>query len=59
MKYTVIRIDEDLDFGCEERSADNLVMAVVTLQDTEGNQKICKAPDAELYEHCINPGDEG
>lgn len=40
MKYTVISIDEDLDFGCEERSDDDPVMAVVTLQDA-----ICSIPD--------------
>ena len=33
MKYTIKRIDEDLDFGCEERVADAPVMAVVTLVD--------------------------
>ena len=32
MKYQVVRIDEDIDFGCEERSADEPVMAVVVLQ---------------------------
>lgn len=31
MMYTVKRIDEDLDFGCEERPEDVLVMALVTL----------------------------
>lgn len=33
MKYTVKRIDEDLDFGCEERIEGAPVMAVVTLID--------------------------
>ena len=33
MIYTVKRIDEDLDFGCEERAKDAPVMAVVTLVD--------------------------
>lgn len=34
MIYTVKRIDEDLDFGCEERAKDAPVMAVVTLVDS-------------------------
>lgn len=38
MKYQVVRIDEDIDFGCEERSADEPVMAVVVLQDENGNR---------------------
>ena len=33
MKYQVMRIEEDLDFGCEERGADEPVMAVVVLKD--------------------------
>lgn len=31
MMYTVKRIDEDLDFGCEERPENVPVMALVTL----------------------------
>ena len=38
MKYTVRRIDEDLDFGCEERTADAPLMAVVTLIDPTGQE---------------------
>ena len=39
MKYQVMRIEEDLDFGCEERGADEPVMAVVVLKDeTEQNR---------------------
>ncbi|MFR8999209.1 MAG: hypothetical protein ACLVIY_01060 [Anaerobutyricum soehngenii] len=34
MMYTVKRIDEDLDFGCEERPDDAPVMAIVTLVDS-------------------------
>ena len=41
MKYTVKRIDEDIDFGCEERSADAPVMAVVTLIDEAGQEVKC------------------
>ena len=38
MKYTVKRIDEDLDFGCEERIEGTPVMAVVTLVDEEAHE---------------------
>ena len=42
MIYSVIRIDEDLDFGCEERMSGNSVMAVVALQDSTGKAGIQK-----------------
>ena len=29
MKYQVMRIEEDLDFGCEERGADEPVMQLL------------------------------
>ena len=34
MMYTVKRIDEDLNFGCEERPDDAPVMVIVTLVDS-------------------------
>ena len=40
MMYTVKRIDEDLDFGCEERLDDAPVMALVTLVDSSGKSKV-------------------
>ena len=43
MIYTVKRIDEDLDFGCEERAKDAPVMAVVTLVDSSGEELRVKA----------------
>lgn len=49
MIYTVKRIDEDLDFGCEERAKDAPVMAVVTLVDSSGEELRVKAEDALLY----------
>ena len=57
MKYTVKRIDEDLDFGCEERSADAPVMAVVTLVDEAGQEVRMRQPDQMLYDRDINEGD--
>ena len=59
MIYTVKRIDEDVDFGCEERSEDVPVMAVVTLTNSLGEELVIKAEDAMLYECNINEGDKG
>ncbi len=58
MIYTVKRIDEDLDFGCEERAQDAPIMAVVTLVDSSGEELRVKAEDALLYKNNINEGDK-
>lgn len=58
MIYTIKSIDEDLDFGCEERSEGILVMAVVTLIDSSGEELRVKAEDVMLYERDINKGDK-
>ena len=58
MIYTVKRIDEDLDFGCEERAKDAPVMAVVTLVDSSGEELRVKAEDALLYKNNTNEGDK-
>ena len=58
MIYTVKRIDEDLDFGCEERAKDAPVMAVVTLVDSSREELRVKAEDAMLYKNNINEGDK-
>ena len=58
MIYTVKRIDEDLDFGCEERTEGEPVMAVVTLMNSSGEELRVKAEDAMLYERNINEGDK-
>lgn len=57
MKYTVVDIEEDLDFGCEERDDDMPVQAVVTLSDETG--KVCteKFPDEHLVKEGIQIGD--
>ena len=57
MKYTVKRIDEDLDFGCEERVEGATVMAVVTLIDDSGQEIMIRQPDQMLYDRDINEGD--
>ena len=56
--YTVKRIEEDLDFGCEEREEGAPVMAVVTLVDSFGEEMRVKAEDAMLYERDINEDDK-
>lgn len=56
--YTVKRIEEDLDFGCEEREEGASVMAVVTLVDSFGEEMRVKEEDAMLYERDINEGDK-
>ena len=58
MMYTVKRIDEDLNFGCEERPDDVPVMAIVTLVDSSGKEVTVKAEDAKRYERNINEGDK-
>ncbi|MCI5648798.1 MAG: hypothetical protein ACI4EG_02755 [Fusicatenibacter sp.] len=57
MKYKVLRIEEDLDFGCEERPEGQKVLAVVTLQDENGKSKVIKAEDDQLYRDGICEGD--
>ena len=59
MIYTVKRIDEDLDFGCEERAEGSPVMAVVTLIDSSGEELRVKVEDDLLYKNNINEGDKG
>ena len=58
MIYIVKRIDEDLDFGCEERAEGIPVMAVVTLINSAGEELIVKSEDAMLYERSINEDDK-
>ena len=58
MIYIVKRIDEDLDFGCEELAEGVPVMAVVTLMNSSGEELIVKSEDAMLYERNINEGDK-
>lgn len=57
MIYTVLKIEEDMDFGCEERIPGSPVMAVVTLQDAKGSEQVIRYPDRELYELDIKEGD--
>lgn len=58
MRYRVVRIDEDIDFGCEERKDGIPVMAVVLLEDENGNQQHIRQIDQYLYDNDINEGDQ-
>lgn len=58
MIFKVQKIEEDIDFGCEERMDDEPVMAVVTLQDEAGAEKRVKMPDQLLYDREINEEDQ-
>lgn len=58
MRYRVVRIDEDIDFGCEERKDGIPVMAVVLLEDENGNQQHLRQIDQYLYDNDINEGDQ-
>ena len=58
MIYTVLKIEEDLDYGCEERSEDQPVTVLVTLQSPDGEKSICRMPDQLLYDRDINEGDK-
>lgn len=57
MLYIVKAIEEDLDFGCEERNADDPVKAVVHLVSEDGEESILRMEDALLYQRGINEGD--
>ena len=56
MTFTVLKIEEDLDFGCEERPDGASVTAVVTLQDSSVNQTTVRQPDQMLYDRKIDVG---
>lgn len=57
MQYKVIRIEENLDFGCEERQPGEALMSVVVLEDENGSEISLRHKDGLLYERNINEGD--
>lgn len=57
-RFTVVRIDEDIDFGCEERSADAPVMVLVTLRGEGGEELMSRQEDQMMYDRDINEGDQ-
>lgn len=58
MIFTVKKIEEDLDFGCEEKTEGTPVMAVVTLEDPDRQETRIKMEDALLYARDIQEGDK-
>ena len=58
MIYTVLKIDEDLDYGCEERAEDQPVTALVTLRSPGGEESTCRMQDQLLYDNDINEEDK-
>lgn len=57
MKYKVMEIQEDVDFGCEERSEGSPVMAVVLLRGEDGSEMMTRQADQMLYDGGIEEGD--
>ena len=57
MQYKVIRIEEDMNFGCEERQPGERLMSVVILESEDGREISLKHDDERLYERDINEGD--
>ena len=57
MKYKVMEIQEDVDFGCEERSEGSPVMAVVLLRGEDGSEMMTRQADQMLYDGVIEEGD--
>ena len=56
MIYIVKDIEEDLDFGCEERLEAAPKMAVAVLADETGKELRKKVPDQHFYDEGIEPG---
>ncbi len=57
MVYRVLCIDEDIDYGCEERQLNSEVQAIVTLEDENGAKSKIRVADGYLYEAKIEEGD--
>lgn len=57
MRYQVVKIEEDIDFGCEERSENQPVLAIVVLKDENGRESRLRQEDQMLYDRKIEEGD--
>ena len=57
MQYKVLKIEEDMDFGCEDRQPGEPLMSIVRLEDENGNEISLRHEDGLLYERNINEGD--
>ena len=58
MQYKVLKIEEDIDFGCEERQPGEKLMSVVLLEREDGCEMSLRHDDELLYERDINEGDK-
>ena len=43
MQYKVLKIEEDMDFGCEERQPGEALMSVVLVEDRNKSKLRCCA----------------
>ena len=50
MQYKVLKIEEDIDFGCEERQPGEKLMSVVLLEREDGCEMSLRHDDGLLYE---------
>ena len=57
MQYKVLKIEEDMDFGCEERQPGEALMSVVRMEDANRSESRLRHDDGLLYERDINEGD--
>ena len=57
MQYKVLKIEEDIDFGCEERQPGEKLTSVVLLEREDGCEMSLRHDDGLLYERDINEGD--
>ena len=57
MKCKVLRIEEDIDFGGEERQPGAELISVVLLENEDGQEISLRHNDRLLYEGDINEGD--
>ena len=58
MIYKVLEIREDIDFGCEERNDDTPLLSEAVLEDTDGEKRYFKMPEALFQERRITEGDK-
>ena len=56
-EFIAVKIEEDMDYGCEERTVGAPVMAVLTIRDSAGKEQVIRYPDKELYRMGVNEGD--
>ena len=45
MQYKVLKIEEDMDFGCEERQPGEALMSVVLMEDENRNETSLRHDD--------------